>query len=195
MELYIIRHGETVWNADNRLQGSADIELSANGRELAGRLGEKLENVEFDVIYSSPLIRAYETACLIRGHRNIPILRDDRLREMSFGVMEGASWQEWLDEGRPQHYFFEAPQKFAPPEEGESFEHVMARTKDFLQTVIEPQWNRTNRIMIVAHGALNKGLMCHIQGNDLENFWGKGLQKNCEADIFTFNGIMWMEQL
>ena len=76
MEIYIVRHGETVWNAKNLVQGRTDIELNENGRKLAGMTGQKLESVTFDKIYSSPLIRAYETACLIRGHRNIPIIRD-----------------------------------------------------------------------------------------------------------------------
>ena len=191
MELYIVRHGETVWNAEKRIQGNMDIELSEKGRQLAGELGERLEGISFDRIYSSPLIRAYETACLIRGHRNIPIIRDDRLREMSFGEMEGASWAEWLGEESPYRFFFDEPGKFCPPKGGESLEQVMERTREFLQEVIEPQWSGTERVMIVAHGALNKGLMCHIEGNTKENYWGTGLQKNCEADIFTFDGKKW----
>ena len=68
MEVYIIRHGETIWNAAGKLQGSMDIELNEKGRAAAGALGERLEGVSFDRIYASPLIRAYETACLIKGN-------------------------------------------------------------------------------------------------------------------------------
>lgn len=193
MELYIIRHGQTVWNAGKRLQGRRDIELNAYGRQLAGELGEKLENVPFDCIYASPLIRAYETACLIRGHRNIPIIRDGRLREMSFGVMEGTRVEEWLAEDCPYRFFFDEPERYVPPEDGESIDEVMARTSEFLQEVIEPQYKTATRLMIVAHGALNKGLMCRIEGNDKAHFWGKGLQKNCEADIFYYDGMSWHE--
>ena len=92
MELYLIRHGLTVWNAAGKLQGNTDIELNEQGREAAGQLGIQLDNVSFDIIYSSPLIRAYETACLIRGNRNIPIVRDKRLRELSFGEKEGVCY-------------------------------------------------------------------------------------------------------
>ena len=67
MELYIIRHGETYWNHEHRIQGRSDVPLNENGRALAGKTGEALEQTPFDVIYSSPLIRAYETANLIRG--------------------------------------------------------------------------------------------------------------------------------
>lgn len=191
MEVYIIRHGETVWNAEGKLQGSMDIELNENGRELAGRLGERLEKVYFDRIYASPLIRAYETACLIRGHRNIPIIRDRRLQEISFGRMEGVHFSEWNNENSPYRYFFTDPGKYTPPKDGESLEQVCVRARSFLEEIVEPVWRNTKRIMIVAHGALNKGLMCHIEGHGTNHFWGEGLQQNCEADIFTYDGTEW----
>ena len=74
MELYIIRHGQTIWNATGRLQGHTDIDLDERGRASAIDLGNKLESegITFDAIYSSPLSRAYETACIIRGRQNIP---------------------------------------------------------------------------------------------------------------------------
>lgn len=110
MEIYIVRHGQTVWNASNRLQGRADIELNERGRALAGETGRSLEQTAFDKIYSSPLIRAYETACLIRGYRNIPIIRDDRLKELSFGIYEGRNFKELLaDTSDPFHYFLNVP--------------------------------------------------------------------------------------
>ena len=89
MEIYIVRHGETLWNKSKRLQGNRNIDLSEVGRNEARERGKQLENVDFDVIYSSPLNRAYETACIIKGERNIPIIKDDRLREINFGINEG----------------------------------------------------------------------------------------------------------
>ena len=191
MEVYIIRHGETVWNAAGKMQGNADIELNESGRALAGELGRKLEEVHFDRIYSSPLIRAYETACLIRGHRNIPIIRDDRLREIHFGSMEGTHYSEWLKDGCPYRFFFTEPARYMPPEGGETLEQVCARAREFLQQVVEPGWATTERIMIVAHGALNKGLMCYIEEHGTDNFWGEALQQNCEASIYTYDGSVW----
>lgn len=191
MEVYIIRHGETVWNAAGKMQGNADIELNEGGRILAGELGRKLEKVHFDRIYSSPLIRAYETACLIRGYRNIPIIRDDRLREIHFGSLEGTHYSEWLKEDCPYRFFFSEPARYVPPEDGETLEQVCIRAGEFLQQVIEPAWETTVRIMIVAHGALNKGLMCHIERHGTDNFWGESLQQNCEASIYVYNGTEW----
>ena len=193
MELYIVRHGETVWNADGKMQGNIDIELNENGRALAAQLGQSLKEVYFDRIYASPLSRAYETACLIRGERPIPIISDDRLREICFGVLEGTHFSDWLKESCPYRFFFSEPERFVPPEGGESLEQVRTRAKEFLQQVVEPAWKDTERIMIVAHGALNKGLMCHIEGHGTENYWGNALQRNCEASIYTYDGHTWKQ--
>ena len=189
MEIYIVRHGETIWNEKNLLQGSVDIELNESSRKLAGITGEKLENVHFDKIYSSPLIRAYETANLIRGHRNIPIIRDERLRELSFGENEGKNAIEIRkDEKNPFHHFFSRPELYVAPKGGETLEHICKRAKEFLQQVIEPQAENLERIMIVAHGALNKALMCHIMNHGIREYWSGGLQTNCSVIIVRLDG-------
>ena len=63
--IYMTRHGETVWNAEGRIQGHTDIDLSPRGRTQAQALGQRLEDVDFDAVYSSDLIRARETADII----------------------------------------------------------------------------------------------------------------------------------
>lgn len=193
MEIYIIRHGETIWNAAGKLQGRTDIELNESGRQAAIDLGMQLDadKIDFDAIYASPLIRAYETACLIRGRNNVPIIRDDRLKEICFGTFEGCHYTEWMNDESPYRFFFNAPALYNPPEGGESLEECMIRTKEFMQEVIEPLYSSARRIMIVAHGALNKGIVCYLEGNTKDNYWGKGLQKNCAADIFDYDGVNW----
>lgn len=191
MELYIVRHGETYWNRQNLLQGTADIELTEKGRELAGKLGEKLDDVEFDRIYCSPLIRAYETACLIRGHRNIPIIRDKRLEEISFGVLEGHDYKEAFDNDGDQSTFFTAPELYKKPAEGEDFYEVINRTGEFYKEVIIPAAKECERIMVVAHGTSNKAFICNMFDTPIEKFWGNGLQKNGEADIYVYDGEKW----
>ncbi|MBR1599464.1 MAG: histidine phosphatase family protein [Lachnospiraceae bacterium] len=189
MEIYIVRHGETIWNADKRLQGSCDIELNEYGRELAGETGRNLEDVHFDMIYSSPLLRAYETANLIRGHRNIKIKMDERLRELNFGINEGEDFSKLLaDESDPFHYFFKEPDKYVAPEYGETLEHLCERAKEFMQEVIEPLAALDHtRVMIVGHGALNKAIMCYVKQHGVDKFWSGGLQKNCNVIIVNLD--------
>lgn len=180
MEIYIVRHGKTVWNQSRLLQGSRDIPLSEEGKKAAIFRGEQLNNIDFDVIYSSPLSRAYETACLIRGDKDIEIIKDDRLREINFGVNEGKSSIELQkDKRNPFCKFFDDPENYEAPEGGESLKDVCARTKEFMEQVIEPQRNKLNRVLIAGHGAMNKGIMCHVLNHGVDAYWSGGLQKNC----------------
>ena len=195
MELYIVRHGTTNWNVQKRFQGTTDIELNSNGRKLASELGKRLDHVDFDCIYSSPLIRAYETACLIRGHKTYPIIRDKMLTEISFGESEGIPYNEWINTELPRKYFFTRPEKYVPPVGGETLNSVCNRTREFVKTVIEPinAKNQNARVMIVAHGALLAAMMCYLDNHGIENFWGAGLKGNCEETIYNFDGNKWIK--
>ena len=172
MELYIVRHGETLWNREKRLQGREDIELSENGRKVARLTGEALMDTRIDKIFSSPLKRAYETACLIRNGRDIDIETDDRLRELSFGHFEGQN--------------FKQPELYVPADDAETLPHLIARAGDFMQDKIEPLANSCERVMIVAHGALNKGIMSYIKKHEIKDFWSGGLQQNCNVMIVDY---------
>lgn len=184
MELYIIRHGETVWNKKRLLQGSTDIELSEKGIELAKVTSDKISDVNFDKIYSSPLVRAHRTAEIMKGDRNIEIIKDERLRELNFGANEGHNSLELqADENNPFHYFFSQPELYTPAEGGETLEHICERAKDFLEDIIEPHAEQLERVMIVAHGAMNKALMCHIKQHGIDQYWSGGLQRNCGVII------------
>ena len=89
--LYIMRHGKTDWNIQHKLQGRTDIPLNEEGRQMAKQAREDYLNIPIDICYCSPLIRARETAELVLQGRNIPILYDDRLIEMGFGIYEGTA--------------------------------------------------------------------------------------------------------
>lgn len=195
MELYLIRHGKTIWNKDNRLQGSKNIELAEEGIEAAKKLGEELKNTDFDYVFSSPLDRAYNTAVLATQNR-FSITKDENLREINFGDLEGHTYEEMENADHPSRYFFTAPEKFQPAPNGESLESVCQRTKKFVQTIIEPIYtkNPEARIMLVAHGALNKAIMCYLENHGLDQFWKDGLQKNCQATIFAFDGNSWIKK-
>lgn len=187
MEIYIVRHGQTLWNQGKRLQGSTDIELNDNGRDLAIKTGIALKNTRIDVIYSSPLKRAYETASLIRGDRDIDIITDERIRELSFGHFEGQNFSELIkDEGLTFRYFFKHPHLYKPADDGESLEHLIERAGSFMHEVIEPLEKNCERVMIVAHGALNKAIMSYIKKHSTEYFWSGGLQENCNVIIVDY---------
>lgn len=184
MELYIIRHGQTVWNKERKLQGSTDIMLNEEGIRLAKLTGEALKNVYFDKIYSSPLTRAYDTACYIRGDRDISIVKDERIRELCFGKLEGRNIDEMLaDKNSHFQHFFDEPEFYVPDEKGETLESIRERGADFLKTEVEAHEGEYERVMIVAHGAMNRALLSHIKKSDIKDFWGGAVQKNCSVNI------------
>ena len=124
MILYIVRHGQTKWNVQKRLQGASDTDLNENGIALAKVTGEALKEVPFSCCFTSPLKRARETAELVLGERKnlVPVYPDDRIREISFGVWEGQDStllpQEMLDN------FFHHPEKIsAAPGRGRAVSH------------------------------------------------------------------------
>ena len=105
--LYIMRHGKTEWNQQHKLQGRTDIPLNDEGRKMAEAAHTEYLDVHFDVCYTSPLIRAKETAEIVLRDRNVPIITDDRLVEMSFGCYEGlAYYSTSLQKNQHQTMFF-----------------------------------------------------------------------------------------
>lgn len=185
MELYIIRHGETKWNSEKRLQGRSDIELNEYGIELARITSEALKDVKFDRIYSSPLKRAYETAEILRGSRKLDIICDDRLMEMCFGDYEGKVTDTLPDEFWK---FFDDPVNFVPAGNGETYEQVIERAKDFLYNVIVPLSYKIDRMLVVAHGAFNRALMISLNHQGIKDYWEGVFQKNCCVNIYEING-------
>ena len=83
MKLYLIRHGETDYNRNRRIQGQCDIPLNDYGRKLAYQTAEGLRDVPFDAVFTSPLVRAKETARIVMGERKLPFFEDDRIAEIS----------------------------------------------------------------------------------------------------------------
>lgn len=203
MEFYVIRHGTTDWNAEARFQGCKDIPLNQNGRDLAAGLGKHLADTTFDYYFSSPLQRAVQTLEIVRDEQkaahpenaaDIPeIVTDQRLTEVNFGELEGLPFKEWMNTDEPRKYFFDAPDKYVPPKGGEPFSNAMVRTKDFVQSVIEPIYavNPNARIILVAHGALLAALTCYLENRDLAHYWGAGLKGNCQEAIYSFDGKNW----
>ncbi len=99
----LIRHGETLWNREGRMQGQSDSPLSATGERQAQLLAQRLRTMEFGVLYSSDLGRAHRTASSIAGETGHEVVVDARLRERHFGIFEGLTSAEIADR-HPQEY-------------------------------------------------------------------------------------------
>ena len=134
MKIYIMRHGETKWNKRSKLQGQVDIPLAPKGIEQAQMTAEGMKEIPFDHIFSRPFKRAYKTAQIVRMDRPIEIVRDDRLKEMSFGTSEGKCIGKIMENPAMTRYqrFRLDPEHFRPAKYGEDFQDVLRRSDEFL---------------------------------------------------------------
>lgn len=185
MRLYIIRHGETDWNVRKRFQGRTDIPLNEEGRRLARITSEALKDVPFTGIYTSPLKRAYETAMIIKGTRDIPVIEEPRIMEIGFGEYEGVcAGKENYNIPDPEFMnFFDRPEAYKPPKGAESIEQLKMRTADFLQEIVHNKTMENDTILVSTHGAALRGLLSNINNLDTVDFWKGGVHKNCAVTI------------
>jgi broad specificity phosphatase PhoE len=145
--LLLVRHGETDWNREGRWQGHSDTHLNEIGRAQAERVAGELDGV--DVVYSSDLARARETAEIIAGRSGLPVRLDARLRERSFGAWEGLSAAEIEAEFRDAHLRWLAGEG-PGADDAEPFDAFGRRVREALGEILERHPDET--VLVVAHG-------------------------------------------
>ncbi|MHC6178347.1 histidine phosphatase family protein [Clostridium sp. JNZ X4-2] len=169
IKLYITRHGETLWNTEMRMQGRKDSPLTERGIQQANLLKKRLENIDFSVIYSSPLGRTVKTSKILAGQRNIPIIKDDRLMEIDLGKWEGFNQKEIEEKNSKQLHNFWTNPKVYEPDNGERFEQVRARIIPLIKEVINKYEGKN--VLFVTHTITLKIIMSYFEDRPLEKFW------------------------
>lgn len=178
--VYIVRHCEAEGNVLGVFQGSTDLDVSEKGRKQLIKLSERFRDIKLDVVYSSPLIRAYRTAEAAMSE-NIPIITLSELTELNGGIMEGKPWAD-LDKLFPVEYSFWKDNfaEFSAPG-GESVKYVYERMVDAFINIISK--NRGKSIGIFSHGCAIRILMCYLKGIPLrridEILWCDNTGINC----------------
>lgn len=168
--LYLIRHGETEGAEERRYKGSLDVPLSADGERRMAAVGMRLANVRFDAIYASPLSRALKSAELVAAPRGIAPTVIEPLRERNFGQWEGLTFDE-CRAGFPDEFdaWFKNPLTSSPVG-GESTLDVRARVSPAIDEIIH-RHNGGGNIAVVAHGGVNRIILCEMLGMPLENIF------------------------
>lgn len=186
MRLFIVRHGETDWNKEGKVQGHTDIPLNEHGRCLAQKTAKGLQHIKFDLAFTSPLIRAKETAQILLGDRQIPLYEDERIKEICFGSCEGLTCKgENLDPGSEEfNKFFTDTARYIPSNGAETIEQLYERTGNFLKELTERNDLDGKQILISTHGAAMTALLNRIDGNmKIDNFWKNKVPKNCAVTV------------
>lgn len=185
MKIYLVRHGETQWNFVKKIQGITDIPLNEYGRELAQKTAIGLAHIPFTKIISSPLDRALETAKIITSTRDLPIITDKRIQEISFGEYEGLVFKgpdrNVVDNNID--VFFTNPEAYVCPKDGESILSLQERTKSFITDLIEDASLEKDTILITSHGAAIRGMLSAIKQTPISRFWEGGVHQNCAVTL------------
>jgi broad specificity phosphatase PhoE len=171
MRILLARHGETKWNAEGRYQGQVDVPLSEVGEGQARLLGERLREVRIDRAVASPLARAARTAQLALGPEREPMLKyDSGFAEIAHGTWEGLLASEiGAMDGERLRAWREAPETVLMPE-GESLQLVLDRAWPALQRACA-DLGPEDTLLVVAHDAVNRVLLCRILGLPLSRLW------------------------
>lgn len=148
-DIYLIRHGETELNSKGVYYGWTDCRLNDRGLAQAEELAEILQHVSFDVVISSTLERAVETAVIVSGFSRDGIILDERLREMNFGEWEGMHFTDAQKKYRQESELWCSDWYKAAPPSGESLEDMFCRVKSCIDDITEQY--RGKKILIVSH--------------------------------------------
>jgi probable phosphoglycerate mutase len=187
--LYLIRHGETYWNREKRLQGQLDSDLTDEGIRQAERIANKLNGICFNALYSSDLKRAIHTAHIISKYiKYAPVIYDKRLRERNFGLFQGYTWRE-ITEKYPAEAAAELsgdPMNEVPG--GESKIQLLDRAKGFFADVILKHAGK--KILVISHGGIINIWTKHVLHVPLEKPRRFSLD-NAALNVFEFIENVW----
>jgi probable phosphoglycerate mutase len=150
--LVLVRHGETAWNAEGRIQGHLDIALNRLGIAQAEAVGKRLAGEPFDAVYSSDLMRAYHTARPALPDPDRTIVRDRRLRERHLGVLQGLNGEEAMLRHPAAWNAFRSRDPELALEGGESLGAFSRRVTGFIEDVLGQHAGR--RVLLVTHGGV-----------------------------------------
>jgi len=173
--LVIVRHGQSIWNLENRFTGEVDVPLTDAGRNEAHAAGRSLRNIAFNYCFTSILKRAEETLDIILEEihqQNLPIKKDKALNERNYGDLQGLNKTEVAKKyGEQQVEIWRRSYAIRPPG-GESLEDTASRVIPYYKLSIEPLLKSGANCLIVAHGNSLRALMMYLENIDANTIVG-----------------------
>jgi broad specificity phosphatase PhoE len=181
--LILVRHGETEWNRNGRIQGQLDIVLSAVGREQAKRTARRLAGEAVAAVYSSDLARASETAAIIAEPHGLAVVARRELREGCFGAWQGLTVAEVRERFAADYAAVRQDPVYGRPVDGECIAEVAER----VERMAEELWvaHPGETVVVVTHGGALKALVCRLLGLDLAQRW-RFTVDNCSLTVFAW---------
>ncbi len=164
-KLVLVRHGQSVWNLQNRFTGWIDVPLTEKGKEEAYKAGELLKDIRFDVAYTSMLTRAQETLRIILETIGllIPVIKDQALNERHYGALQGLNKDRAREKWGKEIVHLWRRSYDIPPPEGESLKDTAARTIPFLERAIMGDIYDGRNVLVVAHGNSLRSIVMFLE--------------------------------
>lgn len=166
MKLFLVRHGQSQWNLENRFTGWKDVDITPLGEEEAYKAAEVLKCEKIDEAFTSKLIRARHTLDIILEEADltsIPVIEDAALNERAYGNLEGLNKTETAEKyGVEQVHIWRRSFDVAPPG-GESLKDTYDRVIPYFKTHIKPEIAKGKNILIVAHGNSLRALIMYLE--------------------------------
>lgn len=168
-EIYLIRHGESTMNKENRYYGWLDAPLTELGKEQLKGLKDFMEKQNIEYVISSPLSRALNSASLSTGREEVDIIIEERIKEMNFGIWEGLDIKELQTQHKELWNMWCNEWKKTRIPDGESFEDFYNRVANFIREAIKKY--KGKRICIVSHQGVLRIILSYLIGLNEEGFW------------------------
>lgn len=186
-KIYLVRHAQAEGNVKKFFQGRIDTELSERGCKQLGYLSERFKDINYDVLYSSPMKRAVATSEAVNKYHGIDIIKNESLVEIDGGAFEGTYWDELGEKYPEESYIWRNHiDKFQAPG-GESFEDVFHRMAETVTAIAEENLGKT--IVISSHGCSIRAFLCYAEFNDPSRVYDVGWADNTSvAYILYENG-------
>jgi 2,3-bisphosphoglycerate-dependent phosphoglycerate mutase len=162
--LALVRHGQSLWNLENRFTGWVDVPLTSRGEDEARRAGERLSDMSFDVAYTSALVRAQETLRLIQETAgfSLPVIRDQALNERHYGDLQGLNKADTAARYGDEQVHIWRRSFATPPPNGEALKDTAARTLPFFERAILGDIRQGKDVLVVAHGNSNRSIVMQL---------------------------------
>jgi len=162
--LVLVRHGQSLWNLENRFTGWVDVPLTDTGRAEARRAGELLKGFRFQVAYTSVLSRAEETLSIVLDTMGVrlPIIRDQALNERHYGDLQGLNKEDTAKRYGADQVKLWRRSYDVPPPNGESLELTAKRTLPFFDRCIAGDLRQGKNVLVVAHGNSNRSIVMRL---------------------------------
>lgn len=183
--IYCVRHAEAMGNVNEFFQGRTDTDISPKGEKQLARLAERFKDIDFDIIYSSPLKRTRATAAAVNKYHTAEVIIDDRLIEINGGVWEGVKWADIPTLYPEEHKLWTDKMEDFRIKDGEAMTEVYERMSRAVDEIAAK--NPGKKVVVVSHGCALRNYLCYANGDSIDKLAEVGWSDNTAVSCVEYD--------